>query len=74
MGLCQIAKSLIDGRSVSRSLPRNSNLKSGALGRSFYNAKSQLGGFPFELSDLSFSVLGLVEFRSLVHVFQVDQY
>lgn len=30
--------------------------------------KSQLGGFPFELSDLSFAVLGLVEFRSLVHI------
>jgi hypothetical protein len=41
----------------------------GILGRSFNNAKSQLGGFPFELSDLTFPVLGLVEFRSLVYVF-----
>ena len=31
--------------------------------------KSQLGGLPFELSDLSLAVLGLVEFRSLVYVF-----
>src|ERR1035437_5870026 len=41
----------------------------GILGRSFNNAKSQLGGFPFELSDLTFPVLRLVEFRSLVYVF-----
>jgi hypothetical protein len=43
--------------------------ESGISGCSFNNAKSQLGGFPLELSDLSFAVLGLVEFRSLVHVF-----
>ena len=39
------------------------------LGCSLNNVKSQLGGFPFELSDLSLAVLGLVEFRSLVDVF-----
>ena len=39
------------------------------MGYSFNNAKSQLGGFPFELSDLSFAVLSFVEFRFLVHVF-----
>ena len=39
------------------------------LGGSFNNAKSQLGGFPFELSDLSFPVLSFAELRSMVHVF-----
>src|ERR1700719_1735076 len=41
----------------------------GCLGCSFYNAKSQLRGVPFELSDLSLAVLGLVDFGSLVHIF-----
>src|SRR5271157_660237 len=44
-------------------------IKSGALGCSFNNVKSQLGGFPFKLCDLSLAVLGLIEFRSLVYVF-----
>src|ERR1022692_649116 len=44
-------------------------IKSGVLGCSFNNVKSQLGSFPFELCDLSLAVLGLVEFRSLVYVF-----
>jgi hypothetical protein len=41
----------------------------GCLGCSFNNAKSQLGAVPFELSDLSLAVLGLVDFGSLVHIF-----
>ena len=44
-------------------------IKSGVLGCSFNNVKSQLGGFPFELCGLSLAVLGLVEFRSLVYAF-----
>src|ERR1700746_269721 len=43
--------------------------KVACLGCSFINAKSQLGGVPFELSDLSLAVLGLVDFGALVHVF-----
>jgi len=41
----------------------------GCLGSSFNNAKSQLRGVPFELSDLSVEVLGFVDFGSLVHIF-----
>ena len=41
----------------------------GCLGCSFNNAKSQLRGVPFELSDLSLAVLGLVDFGSLVDIF-----
>src|SRR5579864_3891076 len=41
----------------------------GCLGCSFNNAKSQLRGVPFELSDLSLAMLGLVDFGSLVHIF-----
>src|ERR1035441_8973322 len=44
-------------------------IESGVLGCSFNNVKSQLGGFPFELCDLSLAVLCLVELRSLVYVF-----
>ena len=44
-------------------------IKSGVLGCSFNNVKSQLGGFLLEQCDLSLAVLGLVEFRSLVYVF-----
>ena len=55
---------------IAPNLPRNSaSEKLGVLGCSFNNVKSQLGGFPFELCDLSLAVLGLVEFRSLVYVF-----
>src|SRR6202035_3855803 len=47
------------------SLPRNSDLLSCS---GFDNLKSQLGSFPSEMADLSLAVLGLVEFRSLVHM------
>src|SRR5271156_5867685 len=55
--------------SFSPETPTPIRRKSGVLGCNFNNAKSQLGGFPFELSYLSFAVFCLVEFRSLVHVF-----
>jgi hypothetical protein len=54
---------------VSPETPTPIRRKSGVLGCNFNNAKSQLGGFPFELSDLSLAVLVLAQFCSLVDVF-----
>ena len=54
---------------LSRFSPETPVQRVGCLGCSFNNAKSQLGGIPFELSDLSLAVLGLVEFGPLVHIF-----
>jgi len=54
------------GREVSPETPIQ---RVGCLGCSFNNAKSQLRGVPFELSDLSPAVLGVVDLGSLVHIF-----
>jgi hypothetical protein len=54
---------------VSGLSPETPIQRDGCLGCSFNNPKSQLGGVPFELSDLSLAVLGLVDFGSLVHIF-----
>src|SRR5438270_9633042 len=50
-------------------LPRNSSPETLDLGgRSFDDLESQLGGFPFEIADLSMALLSLVEFHSSIHV------
>src|SRR5277367_6330145 len=55
-------------RAQERREPARGRTEAQFLGCNFNNAKSQLGGFPFELSDLSLAVLVLVQLCSLVDV------